>query len=158
MNRFQLENIYQANGLTTYRLKTTDDLLKVHGVNYKNVPGYDTLDDTNRQIYEKFIINIYNGFGLDLRATLYPLGIYYVEDIDYIAKEKPDNDYFTVLGGRINYIDKNGNKRLLHEWEDEEYKHLPKTLDKPEYYLRFEYEMDGREEWLHVIKEGKEWY
>lgn len=37
MNRFQLENLYQANGLTDYKLRNTKDLLKVHGINYKSI-------------------------------------------------------------------------------------------------------------------------
>lgn len=34
MNRFQLENLYEVNGLKDYKLKTTDDLLRTHGINW----------------------------------------------------------------------------------------------------------------------------
>jgi len=37
VNRSQLENIYNMNGLKDYRLKTTDDLLKTHGINFKAI-------------------------------------------------------------------------------------------------------------------------
>ena len=164
MTRSQLENLYKVNGLTDYRLETTEDLLRVHGIDYKAVKGYAGLDDLNRAIYEKFIVNIFNGFGLDSRAELMPKGIYWVEDSDYLAKESPEQDYYNVAGGIVYSIDRDGNKTVLREWEDEEYKHLERTVESPSSYLRFEYQHgtkdDGeqRNEWLHVIKEGKEWY
>jgi len=162
MNRFQLENIYKANGLTDFKLKDTEDLLKVHGINYR-VEGYNRLDDLNRKLYEKFIVNIFNAFGLESRATLTPKGIYYVEEIDYLAKENPTDDYYIGVGGIVNVIDRNGMKSVHRTWNSENYKHL-EVIEKPaKQYLRFEYEHgvydDGepRKEWLHVIKED-EWY
>lgn len=96
MNRSQLENLYQVNGLKDFKLKSTKDLLKVHGIDFRAVEGYSRLDDLNRTIYEKFIINIFNAMGLDSRASLVPKGIYWVEDSDYLVKEKPEQDYYTV--------------------------------------------------------------
>lgn len=158
MNRSQLENLYRVNGLTDFKLRNTDDLLRVHGIDFKAVDGYDRLDDLNRAIYEKFILNIFNAWGLDSRASLIPKGIYWVEDSDYLVKENPENDYYNVAGGVVYAIDRKGNRTLLHKWEDEDYKHLKKAIEKPKAYLRFEYEHQDRMEWLHVIKEGKEWY
>ena len=57
MNRFQLEKLYEVNGLKDYKLKTTDDLLKTHGLDFKEVAGYTRLDDLNKLLYEKFIVN-----------------------------------------------------------------------------------------------------
>jgi len=89
MNRSQVENLYKVNGLYDYKLKSTEDLLKVHGVDFQEVNGYKRLDDLDKQLYKKFIVNIFNGLGLESRATLVPKGIYFVEDIDYLAKENP---------------------------------------------------------------------
>ena len=158
MNRSQLENLYRVNGLTDYKLRNTEDLLRVHGIDYKAVDGYNRLDDLNRTIYEKFIINIFNAWGLDSRATLIPKGIYWVQDSDYLVKETPTQDYYSVAGGIVYAVDRHGNKTVLHEWEDEDYKHLERIIEDPKAYLRFEYEHDGRNEWLHVIHEGREWY
>lgn len=66
MNRSQLENLYKVNGLTDYKLNTADDLLRVHGIDYKAVNGYSGLDDLNRAIYAKFIINFFNAQGLGM--------------------------------------------------------------------------------------------
>lgn len=164
MNRFQIENIYEVNGLNDYKLKTTDDLLKCHGIDYKAVDGYNRLDDINRTIYEKFIVNFFNGLGLESRATLVPKAIYYVEQTDILVKENPEDDYFIVAGGIVKAIDRNGTKSVIRSWNDEDYKDLKPIENESTYYLRFEYEHgsyeDGtpRKEWLHVIKEGTEWY
>ena len=126
MTRNQLEKRYEINGLTDYKLRSTEDLLKVHGIDFREVAGYSSLDDINRAIYKKFIVNIFNAWGLDSRLNLLPKGIYFVEENEYIVKVNPE--------------------------------------EKPKNYLRFEYqhgtdsEGNPRNEWLHVIKEGKEWY
>ncbi|HHV30720.1 MAG TPA: hypothetical protein GXX73_14285 [Clostridium sp.] len=154
----KLRKMYEARGLADYKLLNLEDLLQVHGINYKEVSGYNRLDDLNRSIYEKFIVNFFNVFGLDSRATLVPKGIYWVEDSDYLVKERPEHDYYTIAGGIVYSIDRNGLKSVLDEWIVEDYAQLEKHVGEPKYYLRFEYEIDGRDEWVHVIKEGREWY
>lgn len=164
MNRSQLENLYKVNGLTDYQLKSTEDLLKVHGIDYKAVKGYAGLDDLNKAIYKKFIINIFNAWGLDSRALLIPKGIYWVEESNYLVKESPDQDYYNIAGGIVYSIEKDRKKTVLREWEDKDYKHLERVIESPKAYLRFEYQHgtndDGepRNEWLHIIKGGEQWY
>lgn len=161
MTGTQLENIYKANGLADYKLKNTEDLIRVHGIDYKKVKGYEGLEDFNKEIYEKFIINIFNAWSFDSRALLIPKAIYWVEDIEFLVKE---NDSFYVAGKIVYSIDKNGKRTVLREWEDIDYKDFEKIEEEPEFYLRFEYEngtdSEGNpiKEWLHVIKNGKEWY
>ncbi len=80
MTRIQLENIYKANGLNDYKLKTTEDLLKVHGIDFKAIKGYSELDDLNKAIFEKFILKFFNALGFDRRTVLVPKGIYRTEE------------------------------------------------------------------------------
>ena len=157
MERKQIENLYKINGLTDYKLRNTEDLLKVHGIDFKAVEGYNRLDDLSRAVYEKFIVNIFNVFGLESRATLIPKGIYFVEDTDYLIKENPEDDYFIVTGGIVKIIDRNGMKSVLRSWTDEDYKDIEPIESDSKTYLRFEYEHDNRKEWLHVTKEDS-WY
>lgn len=163
MNRSQLENIYLANGLTDFKLMTTDDLLKVHGIDYKAVDGYNKLDDLNKVIYERFIINFFNGQGLDYRDIV-PKGIYFVEDITKLAKDNPadpSDKFYSSAGSIIKAIDKNGVKTVLHSHKYKDYQDLENFEDLEETaitYLRFEYEHQGRAEWLHIVNDGKEWY
>jgi hypothetical protein len=158
MERKQIENLYKINGLTAYKLNSTGDILKVHGIDFRAVDGYNRLDDINRSIYEKFIVNIFNAFGLESRSTLIPKGIYFVEQTDLLAKENPEDDYYIVVGGVVMAIDRSGLKSVLYKWEDEDDKHLEVKESESTQYLRFEYEHQGRREWLHIIKDGKEWY
>jgi hypothetical protein len=156
MTRNQLERRYLDFGLNDFKLKTVDDLLNVHGIDYMAVDGYAGLDDLNRVIYKKFIVKFFNVFGLDNRAVLTPRGIYWVEDRDYVVVEDDGN---RVLSGGVVYsIDKTGVKRVLDEWDDDEYNHLSRLVDDPTFYLRFEYMQGERKEWLHVIKKGEDWY
>lgn len=120
--------------------------------------GYKQLDDLNRNIYKKFIINFFNALGLESRTTLIPKGIYFVKDITYLAKKSLDDDYFVVTGGVIIAFHRNGLKSILHKWVDEKYKHLEIKEKEVTMYLRFEYEHKGRKEWVHVIDGGKSWY
>lgn len=157
MNRHQLEKLYEINGLRDYKLKSAEDLIKTHGIDPREVDGYSLLDDLSRQLYEKFIINFFNGLGLDSRATLIPQGIYYVEEIEYLAKEDPKDDYYIVTGGLVLAIARNGVKTVHSSWRDENYQNLDSSESKPKRYLRFEYEHQGRKEWQHVVNEDT-WY
>ena len=157
MNRCQLEKLYQVNGLKDYKLMTTDDLLKTHGINFKAVEGYGRLDDLNKLLYEKFIVNFFNGLGLDSRMTMIPKEIYFVEDFDLVVKINPDDDYFAVAGGLVIAIDKNGLKTVHRFWKNDDYMHLKIIEGKNKTYLRFEYEHNEREKWLHVTN-PKTWY
>lgn len=152
MNRSQIENLYKINGLGDYKLRTTVDLMKVHGIDYRAIDGYNLLDKPNGAAYEKFIINIFNGLGLESRDTFIPKGIYYVEDTRLLVKKNQKNDYLTVAGGIIKVINQDGLKWVLHTWKDKNYKHLPTAKSESENYLRFEYKHLGRNEWLHIIK------
>lgn len=164
MTRGQIENLYKVNGLTDLKLKEASDLLRVHGIDYKKIDGYSGLDDENRLIFEKFIVNIFNATGIGTRASFLPTGIYLVEDIEYLTKNDPSDNYYNVAGGIVSSIDRYGRKTLLHKWEDEDFIHLERIEDKPKTYLRFEYTLglagkgEPRETWLHVINKGKEWY
>ena len=158
MERHQIENLYKSIGIKDYQLRNIEDLLNIHSIDFKNVKGYNKIDDLNRAIYEKYIINFFNGLGLDSRATLIPKAIYWVEDTTYLVKDNTEDDYFTVAGVVVKVIDRNGLKTVLRKWTDKENENCEVVEGETTNYLRFEYEHDGREEWLHVTKEGTEWY
>ena len=158
MNRFQLEKIYEVNGLKDYRLINPVDLIKTHGIDYIAVNGFNRLSDENKLLFGKFIVNFFNGLGLDSRMTMIPKGIYFVEDFDYLVKENPEDDYWNVAGGLVMAIDKNGLKTVHRTWKDEDYAHLEAIEGTHKTYLRFEYKIDDdRDEWQHVI-DPKTWY
>lgn len=98
MTKNELENIYEINGLADYKLRSANDLLKVHSINHTKVEGYENLDNLKKTIYEKFIVDFFNAWGLDKRIELVPTGIFWVEDIEYLVKKKPENEFFDVVG------------------------------------------------------------
>jgi len=55
--------------------------LKTHGINYKEVKGYIRLDDLNKLLYEKFVVNLFNSLGLDSRMV----------DVGLLEKIQPTN-------------------------------------------------------------------
>ncbi|OCZ50866.1 hypothetical protein [Dehalobacter sp. TeCB1] len=154
MNVSQLKKIYEVNDLKDYELRNTEDLLKVHGIDFRDMAGYNRLDDLNKQLYSKFIVNFFNQQGLKSRISLIPKGIYFVEEIEYLIKEDPEDESWLIVGGLIKSIDKNGLKSVLHEWKNEDYNHMVFTENKPKIYLRFEYLHRGRDEWIRVISEN----
>jgi len=88
MNRSQLEKLYEVNGLKDYRLKNPVDLIKTHGIDYITVDGFNQLSDVNKLLFGKFIVNIFNGLGLDSRMDMIPKGIYFVEDFEYAVENR----------------------------------------------------------------------
>lgn len=159
MKRAELEKLFEVNGLTNYRFRTVDDLLLV-GIDYKKVKGYDALTDEHRTAYEVFLVKFLNGIGMDSKAQLVLKSINFVEDIDYLAKKKDQNgDYFQSLKRTIKSVDKNGVKKILHtyKWNANEEK-LKVDKEEVERYLRFEYKHYKCAEWLHIIKNGTQWY
>ena len=151
-------SLYKSNGIEDYKLRNTEDLYKIYGIDFKDVKGYNNLADSNRLIFEKFIINFYNALGLESRSSLIPKGIFWIESIQYLVKENPEDDYFIIAGGVTYEIDRNGFKIEHSIWKDEDYKDLEITKSEIETYLRIEYLHQGRKEWLHITKQGKEWY
>jgi len=157
MNRFQIEKIYEVNGLKDYRLKSPVDLVKTHGIEYIEIEGFNRLSDDNKLLFGQFIVNFFNGLGMDSRMNMIPKGVFYAEDYELLVKENPDDDYYNVAGGVVLSIDKNGLKTVHRTWKDEDYSHLQAKESKHKTYLRFEYEHNGRSEWLHVM-DPKTWY
>lgn len=161
MERTQLENIYIANGLTDFRLNTVEDILKCHGHDCLKLPGYETLSQDNKEIFKKFIVKIFNAWGLESRAALNPKGIYLVEDKEYNANDPDDEEnenYIVTVKRIIKTIDKEGKKKILHQYKNKEYLKLPIVKVYESNYLRFEYSHWKSNEWLHVINDGEEWY
>ena len=156
MDRSELEKRYKDNGLKDYKLKHPVDLIITHGIDYITVDGFNRLSDVNKLLFGKFIVNLFNGLGLDSRMAMIPKGIYFVEDVEY-AVENPGDEYLTVAGGHVMAIDKNGLKTVHRSWKDDYYTHLERVQGKTKTYLRFEYEHNEREKWLHVI-DPKTWY
>lgn len=156
LTRNQLEKRYLDFGLNNFELKTVYDLRNVHGIDYSTVQGYAGLVHLFRVIYKKFIVKFFNAFDVNVRAELKPKGIYWVESIDRVFIE-PDGTGVWA-GGVVTSIDKFKEKIVLDDWLDDDYMGCNLTNLEPEYYLRFEFSLSGKDEWMHVTKNGEAWY
>lgn len=152
----KLEDQYKINGLTENKLNVLEDILNVYGLDVLEVEGYDTLTDENKNLYKKFILNFFNGWGLEARSTIKPISFNEVEELEHIGQENSDDGYVTTLLHEIYVIRNDGSKELFKVWENKEDKLEIKDTIKNR-YLRFEYEIYGRKEWLHILNEN-EWY
>lgn len=158
MDLDELKRLYIENGLDNFKLRDVDDLLNVHKIDYTLIKGYDKLDDLSRRNFGVGLINIYNGHGVNARRLINPKGIYFVEDVDYYIERPNDEDLALVIGGLVTAIYNDGEKEVIKEWVEDDYKIEDHTGKYIRNYLRFEYDYDGRNEWLHITKNGEDWY
>lgn len=158
MKRLGIENLYKANGIEDFKLRNTEDLLKLYSINFKEVDGFSELNDANKKIFEKFIVNVFNAIGIESRATLVPIAIYWVEETEYLTKRNPQDDSYIIKGGVVYAISRNGVKKLINKWKDPDFKDYKVMVTETKTYLRFEYKHGNKKQWLHVTENGTEWY
>lgn len=137
------------------------DIKDIYEIDILNIDGYKQLDDINKMIFRRFIVNFYNCMGLEGRALMKPLSINFVEEKNYMLPVE-GHDYFIELKKEVTSIYKDGDIELLSAWINEEedknlIKHKAVVIDK-ERYLKFEYLSNNDKEWLHVVEQGVAWY
>ena len=153
----QLKSIYLSNGLKEFKLTNHTDLLNIHSIDIKNIPGYSNLSAEHRAIFDSFIINFFNACGLETRARLMPISINFVLDEEYLGKEDATDDYYIPLGGKLTALYDGGSTKTIRCWKDKTYCHLPCICTEKQNYLRFEYRKGKSKSWQHVISATK-WY
>lgn len=164
MERFQMENIYKVNGLSDYKIKNIDDLLKCHGIDCDNLNGYKYLKEEDKNVFEKFIVNFYNAHGINRRMTMIPKGIYRVENVEYLVFDKEDKNFIVDSKTEVYELRNNGERILLRTYVSDGFNESDVREVEKEQYLRYEYDEgyvkdnNDRCDWLHVIDEGKQWY
>ena len=150
-------NKYKENGISDFVLKNIDDIKKIHEIDVLATNGYSDMTNENQEIYKKFIVNFLNGYSLKARTTFVPLSINYVEEIDYLGKKEPEDDYYVVLSREIKSIKADGSSELLKKSFDDLYSGFEIAKIEKRNYLRFEYEVYDEKTWQHVIS-PTEWY
>ncbi|EMS72386.1 hypothetical protein [Ruminiclostridium cellobioparum] len=157
MNINQIKNIYLANGLDEFKIRSHSDINSVHGVKVSEISGYSTLLFEHKMLFDEFIIHFYNAQGLESRSEFLPLSINYVLSEEFLGKHEDTDDYFVPLGGKITAIHINGDTKVLSTWKDKKFKTIPCSYTEKQNYLRFEYKNGKSKEWQYVISATK-WY
>lgn len=155
MDTGRLRRIYESNGLMDGQLQSHQDLLKCHGIVANDIEGYEKLSDENKALYQEFVINLYNGYGLSARNKIVPTRVYWCKEINYIALDKEyegEECYKDVIKERYS-INKFGESELVSKLVLEKERNENQLIkEEPKEYLRFEFEYDGDDShWLHVI-------
>lgn len=70
-----IEKRYRDSGVPDFTLKNKYDLIACHGINPINVKGFDGLSESDKQLFEDFLISFYNAQGLDRRSVMHPASI-----------------------------------------------------------------------------------
>lgn len=156
MNRKQLENLYLANEIRDFILKTLKDLFKAHGIKVENIKGYGEIGDIQQKIFKGFILNFFNGWDLEARATLEPVAVNYVHET-YLSCIDEDGDLLCV-GHKREILLRNGNIKFDEIRVDEEYQNKELQESEVNSYLRFQYykyddKHNGEIRWVHIYSE-----
>lgn len=151
MDRTKLERLYKERNLNNFMLRTIEDLEMIHGIKVDQIEGYSKLDITEKRIFEKFIINLLNAYGIEYR-NITPIKVYIAIEKTYIIETEAIKDCVirkVVINQKT--------KEIESIWNFERFKGEKGKLSYAEKYMRFEYVKDGVKSWLHVNKTGG-WY
>lgn len=146
---------YESLKIEDFRLRSVDDIKKIYDLDPLNISGFNTLDDDNAKVYNEFILNFFNGWGLDARESLLPISIFFVKEVTY-GKPTGDEDDYISCGEEIISIDKSGNEKVLKSFIPENVSDICSPQDEKK-YLRFTFKQHGSKEWLHVLS-STDWY
>nr|WP_312289493.1 hypothetical protein [Clostridium chromiireducens] len=159
MNRKQIENLYLVNGIDDFKLRSQEDLLKTHGIKVEQIRGYENLGDIHKKIFKGFILNFFNGCGMELRSTLEPVTVDYVRHTDYSFYDEEFGCRCSA-GFKDEIIMADGTLVFDKKYTPEDAKGKKIKEDSTQDYLRFEYYEYGekfkeepRVSWLHVYSE-----
>ena len=154
MERRRIANIYTANGLEGMKLRSHMDLLKCHGIIANDIEGYEGLTDENKAMYQEFIINFFNSYGLKARNRIEPNRVYWCKEVNYrIVDEIVNNKkIYADITKEVYAIDKFGNEELISRRKiNENYDNVEVLKEEGRQYLRFEFKYDEEDGWVHVI-------
>lgn len=156
MEKVQIENIYEALGIKSSRIKSLEELEK-YGIKVKEIKGYNNLTEENKIIFNNFILNYFNQLGMRTKQAFKPIQINYVEETDFVSDDPDDPECELFSKIVIKAIYQDGKKKVIHQFGNQ-YKGLKIKRKSSSKYLRFEFKEHNCKVWLHIIDEGKQWY
>lgn len=153
--------LYEFHGSNDYRLKTADDVLKIHNFNLRETTGYEDLTEDQKKLFEAYVISHMNGVGMNTRITMWPKSVHYVKEYSYCASPVWDEEEQREVRwqiGREWIIQKaNGRTKKFKKYFDEGKSEADVdsvyTIEKE--YLRVDWKYHGHSEWFHVIEPNK---
>jgi hypothetical protein len=147
MNRDQLEKAYIANGLPDFELRNLNDLLKVHGIDYR-VKGYENLTAENSELYMNWLIMFFNRQGLGTRLNLVPTRVFFCEEVCHARLYEHEGEKFLeTTKTELFELHADGKKKLVRTYKTKDFNNLMIVSKEQSKYLRVEFK---KKEWYHV--------
>lgn len=166
MNRKQLENLCEVNGIFHFQLKNKEDLLKVFGIKVEQLEGFENLSDENKELFIKFLINYYNMLGVDSKLCLEPISIHFVEKYELSGQVDASENFWDTIETIYYILDSSSNRTgIFKNYKYKKCQYLKtngaELHEVNESFLRFDYKWNLTDgvvnEWLHVTDENT-WY
>lgn len=149
--------LYEFHGLTDYRLKTVEDVSKIHGFNLRETTGYEDLTEDQKKLFETYAIAHMNGVGMNTRITMWPKSVHFVKEYQYCSSPEWDEDEQRMIRWQIGQewiIQKaNGRTKKFKKYFDEGASEadVDSVYTTEKEYLRVDWKYHGHSEWFHVI-------
>lgn len=148
------EGKYKRRGIEDFLLRNDYDLAEILDIYVDEIVGYTALNDFNKSTFEEFLVNFYNGWGLEARTSILPKRVFIAEEHFYVVGDEQ-------VGYELwNVTDKDNSFIVVEESIDYSKckgKDVVKTTKGP--YLRFEYVRvcagTSADTWLHVDGSNK---
>lgn len=125
---------------------------------FDKVKGYEELPEEDKVNFKKFTENLKKVCSGEYIENLTPIAVYRAEETESISKENNEDDYYVSVKNIVKAVNCEGKKAVKHRCINKEYSHLKVLETSTKTYLRFEYKNGKTKSWLHIIKDGAEWY
>lgn len=149
--------LYEARGLTDYRLRTAEDVKAIHNFDLTETEGYSDLSDENKELFIKFMISFMNGQGMNLKITVFPRSVHFVRKTTFLKECPPDPEdgkvYKEEIGIKFTILKANGRTKTLSRagYFDKDKTKEDVTHTRDEEFLRVDLLMGGNKTWFHVL-------
>ncbi|MBP3887015.1 MAG: hypothetical protein J6F30_05090 [Cellulosilyticum sp.] len=161
MNIDQLILKYQQKNRHDMRSVSVDDLLEIHGVDYKKVKGFNTLSEENKSLFKSFIVQFYNAQGMRGKLTLVPENIAYVNERYWgsTVLNADGTSSWNIIKEEHRTIDTEGNELsvIFSKLNEKHDSTVTNIIERQNYYIRFDYKIYDRPAWLHIEQDISWW-
>ncbi len=150
-------SLYEARGLTDYRLRTAEDVKAIHNFDLTDTEGYSDLSAENKELFIKFMISFMNGQGMNLKITVFPRSVHFVRKTIFLKECPPDPEdgkiYKEEIGMKFMILKANGRTKVLSRagYFDKDKTQADVTHTRDEEFLRVDLFMGGSKTWFHVL-------
>lgn len=153
--------LYEKFGRSDYRLRSTEDILNIHGFDIRETDGYEDLTQEQKELFESYCVTHMNSLGMNTKITMWPKSVHYVKEYDYYSAPEWDEDEQRNIRWEIGrewiILKANGRTKKFKKYMDEgkTMADVDAVSTQEKEYLRVDWKYQGRAEWFHVMAPDK---